>query len=71
MALRQTSPSGVEICRPMPRVRTFASGSFGSGVPRLKRPSAGYCPAEKTWARDSTAPLPLDSNTPVKQMPLA
>ena len=55
----------------MPRTRTVASGASGLGVPRLKRPSAGYWPAAKTWAGESAEPAPFASNMPVKQMPLA
>ena len=43
----------------MPRTRTVASGAFGSGVPRLKRPSAGYWPRAKTWACESVRPRPV------------
>ena len=71
IALRQTSPFGVVICRPMPRTRTVASAAFGLGVARLKRPSTGQLPAVKTCALEREAPLPFDWNSPVKQMPLA
>src|SRR6516164_10120895 len=71
MALRHTSPSGVEICSPMPRTRTVASGAFASAVARLKRPRIGYWPRVKTWAFESADPAPFASNTPVKQIPLA
>ena len=48
MAVRHSWPSGVESRSPMPLTRTVASGAFGSAVPRLKRPSAGYSPRVKT-----------------------
>ena len=41
-------PVRVGIRSPMPLTRTVASGAFGSAVPRLKRPSAGYWPRVKT-----------------------
>src|SRR5271170_3235761 len=71
IALRHSCPSGVVIWRPIPRTRTIASGAFGSAVPRLKRPTAGYWPRSKTVALESAEPSPLASNVPVKQMPLA
>ena len=71
MAVRHSWPSGVVMRSPMPRVRTVASGASGLGVPRLKRPRAGYWPRAKTAACERAAPAPFDSKMPVKQMPLA
>ncbi len=71
MAARHSCPSGVEIRSPIPRTRTVASGAFGSAVPRLKRPRAGYFPRVNTAARERAEPAPFASNTPVKQTPLA
>ena len=56
---------------PRPRTRTIASAAFGSAVARLKRPTTGYWPGTNTRALESAEPLPLASNVPVKQMPLA
>ena len=70
-AIRHSSPSATAICNPKPRTRTVASTAFGSAVPRLKRPSAGYVPRAKTLARESSTPFPLASKTPVKQIPFA
>ena len=56
---------------PRPRTRTIASAALGSAVARLKRPTTGYWPGTNTCALESAEPLPLASNVPVKQMPLA
>src|ERR1700722_11582350 len=71
MALRHSCPSGGVIRMPSPRTRTIASAAFGSAVARLKRPTTGYWPGTNTCALESAEPLPLASNVPVKQMPLA
>ena len=71
MALRHSCPSGVVMLRPRPRTLTVASGAFGLGVPRLKRPRTGYWPCANTCAFESSEPAPFASNTPVKQTPLA
>ena len=69
--MRQTAPSGVEICSPMPRTRDRRVGGIGVGGAEVEPPDRRILPAAKTCAFDSSAPLPLDSNMPVKQMPLA
>ena len=56
---------------PRPRTRTIASAALGSAVARLKRPTTGYWPGTNTCALESSEPLPLAANVPVKQMPLA
>src|ERR1700679_2930345 len=71
MALRHSCPSGVLMLMPKPRTRTIASAAFGSAVARLNRPTTGYWPRTKTCAWESAEPTPLESNVPVKQMPLA
>ena len=43
----------------------------GLAVPRLKRPTTGYCPRARTRACEISAPTPLASKTPVKQIPFA
>ncbi len=42
-AIRHCCPSGVVIRTPRPRTLTVASAASGFGVPRLKRPTTGYC----------------------------
>ena len=55
------------------RLRTAAgpSGIIGRPPARAKRPITGMRPGANTEAVDSRAPLPLLSNQPVRQTPLA
>jgi hypothetical protein len=42
-----------------------------AGLARLNRPVTGYVPGMNILALESAAPEPLDSKSPVKQMPFA
>jgi len=71
MPVRHCSPFCNWNSRAMLRTGVLASGAAGLLPGMAKRPTTGVRPGANTAARDTRAPLPLLSNQPSTQSPLA